>query len=35
MYLIDTNVWLERLLDQVRSEEVSHFRDDCGEGAGF
>jgi len=27
MYLIDTNVWLERLLDQVRSEEVSHFLD--------
>jgi predicted nucleic acid-binding protein len=22
MYLIDTNVWLERLLDQARSEEV-------------
>jgi len=27
MYLIDTNVWLERLLDQVRSEEVGHFLD--------
>ena len=27
MYLIDTNIWLERLLDQVRSEEVSHFLD--------
>lgn len=27
MYLIDTNVWLERLLDQVGSEEVSHFLD--------
>jgi hypothetical protein len=25
MYLIDTNVWLERLLDQVRSEEAGHF----------
>ncbi|MEM4218056.1 MAG: PIN domain-containing protein [Candidatus Methanomethylicaceae archaeon] len=25
MYLIDTNVWLERLLDQERSEEVGHF----------
>ncbi len=27
MYLVDTNVWLERLLDQVRSEEVGHFLD--------
>ena len=25
MYLIDTNVWLERLLDQERSEEVGRF----------
>jgi predicted nucleic acid-binding protein len=25
MYLIDTNVWLERLLDQERSEEVGAF----------
>lgn len=25
MYLVDTNVWLERLLDQARSEEVGHF----------
>ncbi|MBT5829475.1 MAG: type II toxin-antitoxin system VapC family toxin, partial [Candidatus Latescibacteria bacterium] len=25
MYLIDTNVWLERLLDQERSEEVGTF----------
>lgn len=25
MYLVDTNVWLERLLDQVRSEEVARF----------
>ena len=25
MYLIDTNVWLERLLDQDRPEEVGHF----------
>ena len=25
MYLVDTNVWLERLLDQTRSEEVGHF----------
>jgi predicted nucleic acid-binding protein len=25
MYLIDTNVWLERLLDQARSEEVGQF----------
>ena len=27
MYLVDTNVWLERLLDQVRSEEAGHFLD--------
>ncbi len=27
MYLIDTNVWLERLLDQTKSEEVGHFLD--------
>lgn len=25
MYLIDTNVWLERLLEQERSEEVGRF----------
>ena len=25
MYLVDTNVWLERLLDQERSEEVGQF----------
>jgi len=25
VYLVDTNVWLERLLDQERSEEVAHF----------
>jgi predicted nucleic acid-binding protein len=25
MYLVDTNIWLERLLDQARSEEVGHF----------
>lgn len=25
MYLVDTNVWLERLLDQERSEEVGRF----------
>ena len=25
MYLVDTNLWLERLLDQVRSEEVGRF----------
>ena len=25
MYLVDTNVWLERLLDQEKSEEVGHF----------
>jgi predicted nucleic acid-binding protein len=27
MFLIDTNVWLERLLDQDRSEEVGLFLD--------
>ena len=27
MYLVDTNVWLERLLDQERSEEVGRFLD--------
>lgn len=27
MYLIDTNVWLERLLDQARSNEVGKFFD--------
>jgi predicted nucleic acid-binding protein len=25
VYLVDTNVWLERLLDQSRSEEVRRF----------
>ena len=25
MYLLDTNVWLERLLDQERSKEVGVF----------
>ena len=25
MYLVDTNVWLERLLEQTRSEEVGKF----------
>lgn len=25
MYLVDTNVWLERLLDQARAEEVGQF----------
>lgn len=25
MYLVDTNVWIERLLDQASSEEVSRF----------
>jgi len=25
VYLVDTNVWLERLLDQTRSEEVGNF----------
>ncbi len=27
MYLVDTNVWLERLLDQTRFEEVRNFLD--------
>jgi predicted nucleic acid-binding protein len=27
VYLVDTNVWLERLLDQARSEEVGRFLD--------
>lgn len=27
MYLVDTNVWLERLLDQARSDEVGQFLD--------
>ena len=27
MYLVDTNVWLERLLNQEKSEEVGHFFD--------
>ena len=25
MYLVDTNIWLERLLDQARSDEVGRF----------
>jgi len=25
MYLVDTNIWLERLLDQEQSEEVGRF----------
>ncbi len=25
MYLVDTNVWLERLLDQEKSVEVGEF----------
>jgi len=25
MYLVDTNIWLERLLDQDRSDEVGDF----------
>ena len=27
MYLVDTNVWLERLLDQTRSSEVGDLLD--------
>jgi predicted nucleic acid-binding protein len=25
MYLVDTNIWLERLLDQARADEVGEF----------
>lgn len=28
MYLVDTNIWLERLLDQEKSEEVGRFLSD-------
>ncbi len=27
MYLVDTNIWLERLLDQEKSEVVGKFLD--------
>ncbi|MEW6104669.1 MAG: hypothetical protein AB1630_12805 [bacterium] len=27
MYLVDTNVWLERFLDQKKSQEVGQFLD--------
>jgi len=27
MYLVDTNIWLERLLDQARANEVGSFLD--------
>jgi len=27
MYLLDTNLWLERMLDQARSEEVGQLPD--------
>ncbi len=27
MYLLDTNIWLERMLDQEKSEEVGRFLD--------
>lgn len=27
MYLVDTNIWLERLLDQAKSQEVGEFLD--------
>ncbi len=30
MYLVDTNVWLERLLDQERAEDVRRFLDATG-----
>ena len=28
MYLVDTNVWLERLLDQERAEDIRRFLDE-------
>ena len=34
-YLVDTNIWLERLLDQERSEEVGRFLDGAGPGELF
>ena len=27
MYLVDTNVWLERLMDQTKANEVRQFLD--------
>jgi hypothetical protein len=27
MYLLDTNIWLERLLGQARSDEMGYFLD--------
>jgi len=27
MYLVNTNIWVERVLDQARSGEVGHFLD--------
>ncbi len=27
MYLLDTNIWLERMLEQARSEEVERLLD--------
>ena len=27
MFLVDTNIWLERILNQSRAEEVSQFFD--------
>lgn len=27
MYLVDTNIWLERLLGQAKSDEVGQFLD--------
>ena len=31
MYLLDTNIWLERLLEQARAAEVSRFLADVPE----
>ena len=32
MYLVDTNIWLERLLNQEKSEEVGKFLDNISSG---
>jgi len=29
MYLVDTNIWLERLLNQEKSDEVGRFLNDA------
>ncbi len=33
MYLVDTNVWLERLLDQEQSDQVGRFLDQAQSGS--